>query len=137
MNPASLLLWLSLFGVESNAPGAAAVVERPPVHEARVWVGSWVVGERREAIVAEFAPVAGRGELSGELRFGEGAAAVTEHWVGRIENGRLRLNHAGLGEARLTATPDGRLVGRLSRHAATGSIELVRHRDEARGPTSP
>ena len=130
MKPAALLLWLTLFGGESDTQPSALVIERPAVHAATTWFGAWLVGPRRESVVAQLAAVPGREELNGELRFGEDPA--TEHWIGRLEGSHLRLNRAGVGEARLSAAPDGRLVGRLSRLDATGDLQLFRSREEAR-----
>jgi hypothetical protein len=129
MKPAALLLWLTLFGNEPSVPSASVAVERPVVQVASAWVGSWLVGGRREPVAMQFSPVAGRDELTGVLKVG---SAPAELWIGRLEGGRLRLNRAGVGEARLAATSDGRLVGRLTRLDGTGDIELLRNRDEAR-----
>jgi hypothetical protein len=129
MKPAALLLWLTLFGNEPSMPAASPAMERPPIHTGSAWVGSWLVGGRREPVAMQFSPVTGRDELTGVLKVGSAAA---ELWIGRLEGGRLRLNRAGVGEARLSATSDGRLVGRLSRLETTGDVELLRNRDEAR-----
>ena len=135
MKPAALLLWLTLFGGgdPSTEPSALAI-ERPAVQVKSAWVGQWLVGQRREQITAQFTPVAGRPELTGVLKVG---TDLGELWIGRLEGERLRLNRAGVGEARLTATQDGRLIGRLSRHDASGNVELLRNRDEARVRPSP
>jgi hypothetical protein len=133
MKPAALLLWLTLFGGDPSTEPSALAIERPAV-QASAWVGQWLVGQRREQITAQFTPVAGRPELTGVLKFG---TDLGELWIGRLEGGRLRLNRAGVGEARLTATQDGRLVGRLSRRNASGNVELLKNRDEASARPSP
>ena len=131
MKPAALLLWLALFGGESSTEPSALVIERPPV-AASAWFGAWLVGVRREPVAAQFSSVPGREELTGLLTWEEGASATTEHWIGRMEGERLRLNLAGVGEGRLAAAPDGRLVGRLSRNQDAGDLQLFRSREEAR-----
>ena len=153
MKPTALFLWLTLFGGESTTEPSALAVERPSVHVSSAWVGVWVAAPpraagpapRREAgaapqgepVVAQFTPVAGREELSIQLRFGEGPAATTETWVGRYEGNRLRLNRASVGEGRLTPTTDGKLAGRLTRNKVSGDLELSRVADEARARPAP
>ena len=126
MKSSVLLVWLTLFGggdpnvLPSGFSDGVSARAMPST----VWVGEWLVHGDRRPISAAVTTVRGREQLAGKLTFGQGSAAVVEHWIGRPEGRWLRLTRTGVGDGRVSVTEGGRLVGRLSRHDAVGDIDL-------------
>ena len=120
------LLWLTLFGADPSIP-PSALAEPIPIQStaAVVWIGDWLVRGERHALRVIFRPVAERTRFAAMLTHGDGPSAVSEDWIGRQAGRVILLSRSGVGGAQLSLD-HGHLVGRLSRHDATGTVRLSR-----------